>query len=77
MGLNFIGGGMSKGLARGILYGEVREKLVTGFVPSIKAYGKTIVDETLINKYGKLGAVTKSYLENLTYNFLYENFLLR
>ena len=46
MGLNFAGLGFSKGLARGVLYTEVQEKLVTGCIPSIKAYGKTIIDET-------------------------------
>ena len=76
MGLNFIGGGTSQGIMRGILYKEVQEKLVTGFVPSIKAYGKTIMDETLINKHGKIGAVTESYLENLGVNFL-ENIYLQ
>ena len=75
MGLNFIGGGLSKGVARGILYDEISEKLVTGFVPSIKAYGKTIVDETLINKYGKIGAISKSYFEGLLYNSIFDNFL--
>ena len=75
MGLNFIGGGLSKGVARGILYDEISEKLVTGFIPSIKAYGKTIVDETLINKHGKIAAILESYFEEIWISYFIDLFI--
>ena len=64
MGLNFVGLGASEGLARGVLYKEVQEKLVTGFVPSIKAYGKTIMDESLGKGNAKISTVIWAYVEN-------------
>ncbi len=70
MGLNFAGLGFSEGFARGVLYKEVQEKLITGFVPSIKAYGKTIVEETLESDYGKIGSICGSYIDTLLENFL-------
>ncbi len=72
MGLNFAGLGFSKSLARGILYKEVQEKLITGFIPSIKAYRKTIAEETLDSEYGKIGKICKSYINNVIENFLIE-----
>ena len=72
MGLNFAGLGFSEGFARGVLYKEVQEKLITGFVPSIKAYGKTIADETLGKEYGKIGGICKSYINTVIENFLIE-----
>lgn len=70
MGINFAGLGFSKGLARGILYKEVQEKLITGFIPSIKAYGKTIAEKTFDSEYGKIGKICKSYINNVIENFL-------
>ena len=72
MGINFAGLGFSEGLARGVLYKEVQEKLITGFIPSIKAYGKTIFEEALYNKYGKISTLCTSYIQNVFQSFLFD-----
>ncbi len=77
MGLNFAGLGFSEGFARGILYKEVQEKLITGFVPSIKAYGKTIIDETFWDNKNILSGIAKEYLKNLFEGFIFDNLLRR
>ncbi|ADC47975.1 hypothetical protein mru_2125 [Methanobrevibacter ruminantium M1] len=75
MTLNFLGLGGSEGFLRGVLYNEVQEKLVVGFVPSIKAYGKTIIKETFYDDNGVLAGVAKSYFDNILQNILFDTFL--
>ena len=59
----------------GILYNDVREKLVVGFAPSIKAYGKTIIQETFYEDNGVLAGITKNYFENILQNYLFDTFI--
>lgn len=75
MGLNFAGLGFSEGFARGVLYKEVQEKLITGFIPSIKEYGKTIIDETFWDNKNMLTGTAKEYFINIIENYIFENLL--
>ena len=76
MGLNFIGLKGSEGFLKGILYKEFQENLVTGFIPSIKSYGKDIFEQTFINKFGRMGKIGKTYLLTLIENQIISDLIL-